>query len=135
VFGVEADFGHGPGFFEGDDRHLVQNSSVTTVTGGLVIALPARLVTYTLRPYFAAGGGLMHVGIEGVLGGVRVSSNLPTLAIGGGVTGFVSDRVGVNWDVRYFGSIRRGRDVTGTSIGGEEELSFWRASMALALRY
>jgi hypothetical protein len=135
VVGLEVDFGFAPGLFEGGDGRLVQQSGATTLTANLILALPRRLAAYTLRPYFAAGAGLSHVWIEGILGGVQVSSTLPAMDVGGGVTGFLSDRVGVSWDVRYFGSLRRGRSVSGISIGGEEQLSFWRASMALALRY
>jgi hypothetical protein len=135
VIGIEGDFAYGPGFFEPGDQRLVQKSSVTTLTGNLVIAVPRRLAAYTLRPYVAVGVGLMHVRIEGVLDAVLISSTLPAADLGGGVTGFLTDRIGVSWDVRYFGSLRRGRVVSGITIGGEEELSFWRASMALAIRY
>jgi hypothetical protein len=49
------------------------------------------------------------------------------------VTGFVTHRVGVSWDLRRFGTIH-GKSGRGISIGAEQ-LSFWRASMALAIRY
>jgi hypothetical protein len=62
-----------------------------------------------------------------------VSSTLPATDVGGGVTGFLSKRIGVNWDVRYFQSVGRG-DQVGLSIG-PEQLSFWRANMAIAIRY
>jgi hypothetical protein len=50
VFGVEVDFGRAPGFFQTDEprdpenaQPLVLTSAVTTLTGNVVIALPARL--------------------------------------------------------------------------------------------
>jgi hypothetical protein len=47
-----------------------------------------------------------------------------------GVTGFLSDRFGVSWDVRRF------RSVGGQDPGSDgPRLSFWRANMALAIRY
>lgn len=136
LVGIDADFGHGPGFFQSGDQSLVAGSSVTTLTGNIVVALPRRLSEYTLRPYFVGGAGLMHVRITDspkVLGG---SSTLAAIDIGGGVTGFLTDRVGLSWDVRRFQSV--GGMVGGLSIGPEqrpEQLSFWRANMALAFRY
>jgi hypothetical protein len=135
VLGVEGDFGYGPGFFEAGDRFLVQDSAVTTVTGNVVLALPQRLAAYSLRPYFVAGGGLMRVRRDGVLGALPVSATLPTTDVGGGVTGFFSDHVGVSWDMRYFRSLSGEREATLSGPLGEEQLSFWRLSMALALRY
>jgi hypothetical protein len=58
--------------------------------------------------------------------------NIAALDVGGGVTGFLTDRLGLNWDLRWFRSLR-GRQ-QGVSLG-REKLSFWRASMAVAVRY
>ena len=52
--------------------------------------------------------------------------------LAGGVTGFLTDRVGLNWDVRYFRSVG-GKEDTGLSIG-KEQISFWRATMGVAIR-
>lgn len=132
VLGVEADFGHAPGFFQGDGR-LVQGSSVTTLSGSLVIALPRRTSGYGLRPYFVGGAGMMHVRIDHQLGVLQVSSTLPEFHLGGGVTGFLTDRLGLSWDIRHFRSIG-GVEGQGVSFG-RERLSFWRGLMALAIRY
>ena len=61
-----------------------------------------------------------------------VSSTLPAVDVGGGVTGFLTDRIGVSWDVRHFRSV--GGEARDLSIG-REQLSFWRANMALVFRY
>lgn len=129
--GLEADFSLAPGF--SGDPGLVVGSRLTTLTGNIVIALPRRLAQYSLRPYFVGGAGLVHARQEDIGEVLQVSSTLATLDIGGGVTGFLSDRIGLNWDVRRFRSIG-GSDQTGISFG-RERVSFWRASMALALRY
>jgi hypothetical protein len=134
TLGVEADLGYAPGFFQTGDPHLVVRSSATTLTGNVVLAVPRRLTQYTLRPYFVGGGGLMHAHSEDFFGAVPVTSTLPAMDLGGGVTGFLTNRFGVNWDVRYFRSLRRTDTGSGVSFGAEE-LSFWRASMALAIRY
>ena len=50
-----------------------------------------------------------------------------------GVTGFLSDRIGLIWEARYFSSVGD-RKARGFSFGAEQ-LSFWRASMGLVIRY
>ena len=137
IFGVEADFGRSPGFFQIDDPaalRLVRTSAVTTLTGNIVIALPGQMAGYGLRPYFSGGAGLMHIDAFGALGGVLHNRTLPSLSLGGGVTGFLSNTVGLNWDVRRLNTLRGEGETLGHSVG-REQLSFWRATMALALRY
>ena len=131
VFGIEADFGHTPGFFQSSDAPFVTDSGVTTFTGNLIVAMPRRLAQYTLRPYVVGGAGMMHVRFDG-LGGLQTTSNLQVMDLGGGVTGFLTKRLGVSWDVRYFRSIDRTLE-NGFSFTSEH-LSFWRASMAMAIR-
>jgi len=134
VLGVEVDFGHSPRFFQSGNNQLVLSSSVTTLTGGIVISLPRRLTEYTLRPYLVAGGGAVRSRIDHVFGVLPVSDLRAVADFGGGVTGFVTSRVGLCWDVRHFGTIGRNSGDKGVSFGAEQ-LSFWRASMALAIRY
>lgn len=132
MLGVEADLGVMPGFFSAGENKVVR-SSVTTFSGNVVIAVPQHLTQYTLRPYFVGGGGLMHAQSELAFNPLPVASTLPAIDVGGGVTGFLTDRIGLNWDVRYFRSLGGGDADRGISIG-PERLSFWRASMALAIR-
>ena len=132
LIGLEADVGYAPGFFQSGGQHLVTRSSATTVTGNIVVALPRRLAEFTLRPYFVGGAGLMQARINDPSKVLGVSSTLPALDLGGGVTGFLSDRIGVSWDVRHFRSF--GGKARGLSFG-REQLSFWRANMALVFRY
>jgi hypothetical protein len=139
IFGLEADFGRAPGFFQTEESNLppelrVVESAVTTLTGNIVIALPRRMAGYGLRPYFVGGAGLMHVDLLGKIDIVRHNRTLPTLSLGGGVTGFLTDRVGFNWDVRRLSTLRGEGETLGNSLG-DEQLSLWRATMAVALRY
>jgi hypothetical protein len=135
TLGVEADLGYAPGFFQTGDlqQPLVVSSSATTLTANVLVAVPRHLTQYTLRPYFVGGGGLMHAGFEDFFG-LTVRSTLPAMDVGGGVTGFLTNRFGVNWDVRYFRSFGGKDEGIGVSKG-PEELSFWRAHMALAVRF
>ena len=146
VFGVEVDFGYAPGFFQSGGESAGQSvgcqtantlcvvrSRVSTLTGNVVIAMPRRLTAYTLRPYFIGGVGLIHANSVLALGAPGVSETLPAIDVGGGVAGFLSKRIGLGWDVRHFRSVGKG-DERGQSFG-PEQLSFWRANMAVAIRY
>jgi hypothetical protein len=136
IFGLEADWGRAPGFFQTDAvaEPLVTQSAVTTLTGNVVIAWPRRLAGYGLRPYFSGGAGLMHVDLLGRITAIRHNRTLPALSLGGGVTGFLSDRVGLNWDIRRLSTFRGEGETLGNSLG-DEQLSLWRATMGVALRY
>ena len=137
VFGIEVDFGRAPGFFETGDQTLVKGSSVTTFTGNVVIAPPRHLTEYTLGPYFVAGAGLMRARSNEFFDVLSVASTLPAMDVGGGVTGFLTKRIGLSWDARYFWSVG-GKELRGLSLGPQqasEQLSFWRASMGLVVRY
>ena len=139
IFGFEGDFGRAPGFFQADVRdpvveRLVLTSSVTTLTGNVVVALPRRMAGYGLRPYFSGGAGLMHVDAFGKFGVVEHNRTLPALSLGGGVTGFLTNSVGLSWDVRRLNTLRGEGETQGKSVG-REQLSFWRATMAVAVRY
>ena len=130
VLGVEGDVGTAPGFFEAG-KDFVLSSRVTTLTGNVVVAVPKRLAEYTLRPFFVGGMGLMHVQSEGRQGAFPVSRTLPAVDIGGGVTGFLNERVGLSWELRHFRSL--GGDTQGNTFV-PERLSFWRATMAITIR-
>jgi hypothetical protein len=138
IFGFEGDFGRAPGFFQTGNPPIpeaeVLTSAVTTLTGNVVIALPRRMAGYGLRPYFSGGAGLMHIDALGKLSIVEHNRTLPTLSLGGGATGFLTNRVGLNWDVRRLNTLRGEGETLGNSLG-RERLSFWRATMAVALRY
>ena len=140
IFGLEADFGRAPGFFQTDQavtgasEPVLLSSAVTTLTGNVVIALPARMAGYGLRPYFSGGAGLMHIDTVTQLQAFDVHRTLPTLSLGGGVTGFLTSTVGLSWEIRRLSTLRREGETLGNSLG-REQLSFWRATMAVALRY
>jgi hypothetical protein len=132
LVGFDVDLAHAPGFFQAGHQALVIASSVTTITGNVVVTLPRRMTEYALRPYFVGGAGFMRVRIDDVFGALRVRDTLATIDVGGGATGFVTDTWGLCWDVRYFRGFSDAQ-VRGVSFG-PERLSFWRASMAIVLR-
>jgi hypothetical protein len=131
LFGGEIDVADVPGFLESGDKHLVLHSRVTTVCANVVLAAPHRLTEYSLRPYVVAGGGMMRIRETTSLGVFDVSTLTPAFDVGIGAVAFVTNRAGVSWDVRRFQSFHDDEVQT----VGDGHLSFWRATMAVVLRY
>jgi hypothetical protein len=134
MFGVEAEIADAPGFFQAGNKHLVLSSRVTTLTGNVVVAAPRRYLEYALRPYLVGGAGVMRARIDDYFGVLKVARVLPSFNVGAGVVGFITADVGICWDVRRFQSLSGNSDEQGLTFG-HERLSFWRASMGLAIRY
>ena len=138
VFGIEGEWTQAPGFFQTREQDLVTSSGAQTFTGSLVVAIPRRIAQYSLRPYLVAGAGIMRLRSDpAATSAIPIQETLAAIDVGGGATGFFNERVGVAWDLRYFRSV--GGEVTGDTIittdGLAKQLSFWRANMALVLRY
>ena len=135
LFGAEVDAFDAPGFFETGDKDLVHVSRVFTVTGNVIVAAPHRLTEYWLRPYVVGGAGLMRVKTTTSFSVFDVSAVLPTVDVGVGAVAFVTNRAGVCWEVRRFQSVGGSSDTSGGLSFGERHLSFWRATIAVVIRY
>jgi len=135
MFGVEGEFADAPGFFQAGSQHLVLSSRVTTLTGNVVVAAPRRYTEYGLRPYLVGGAGMMRAHIEDYFGIFKVARVLPSFDVGAGAIGFITADVGICWEVRRFQSLGGSSEEQGLTTIGHERLSFWRASMGLAIRY
>ena len=136
LFGAEVDVFDAPGFFEAG-KDLVHSSRVTAVTGNVIVAAPHRVTEYSLRPYLVGGAGLMQVRTTTLFNVFDVSAVIPAVNVGAGVVAFVTNRVGVSWELRRFQSVGDNPASGGLSfgVGGEQHLSFWRAAMAAVIRY
>src|SRR3954470_17663957 len=136
VIGVEGDLATTAGFFSGDPslpQTLVLRSHVATVMGNAIVAMPKSISQYGLRPYAVAGLGGMHVSVADNQQAYVFASWLSAWDLGGGATGFLSDFVGLNWDVRFFKTLQSKPGGTGVSVG-PGQLSFWRATMGISIR-
>ena len=132
VFGVEADFGESPRFFERDSRGgLITSSNLATFTGNIVLALPLGLTRESLRPYVVAGGGLIHAASNNIIGFESFDRTLSALDVGGGAIGMISTRTGFRFDLRHFRSLYAQDLLLPTTA----HLSFWRATVGVTLRY
>lgn len=132
IFGIEADLGYTPRFFERSSGSLVARSQVLTLMGNLIVTAPRSLTGYSLRPFVSGGAGLMHVGIDDVAGVLPVDSNLLGVNVGGGAVGGLTYRTSVRFDLRYYrGATTTAEEAVGA---GRTTLSFWRAAVGLTLR-
>ena len=134
VFGTEIDVADAPGYFQSGDKNLVHSSRVTTVCGNVIVAAPHRLTEYAVRPYFVGGAGLMQVRTTTAFSVFDVSTVIPAVDAGVGAVAFLTNKVGASVDVRRFQSVGSHTGDGGLSFG-DAHLSFWRATMAVAIRY
>ena len=130
--GIEGDLDHTPHFFERGVGRLNAKSSVTTLTGNLVIAVPSTITRESLRPYFVGGVGLMHAYLQTIGDVFNTNTNLVGLDLGGGVIGFVSPRAGARFELRHFKNLSR--DSQAVTLGSTR-LSFWRLTAGAVLKY
>ena len=108
---------------------------MTTLTGNLVIAAPRHLTEYVLRPYFVGGAGLMRIHADDYFGAFKVERIVPGFDFGGGVLMFFTNTLGASFEVRRFQNFYKQSTDAGLTLTGSERLSFWRAGLALAIRY
>jgi opacity protein-like surface antigen len=131
VLGAEIDFGYIPGYFNrADALNTVEMSSVMTLTGDVLIAVPAAVSRDGLRPYLVGGLGWMRVAREGVgvvVGIVDPTNNRLAINFGGGAIGRLTNRTSLRFELRQF------RDVE--DLDSDLPLRFWRATVGVAFRY
>ncbi len=132
IFGAELDFGYVPRFFESGQLLVRPGSNAITFTGNVIASLPLSVTRDSLRPYFTAGVGVLHTGGDDLANTTDIDRNLLAVSVGGGAIGFVNARAGVRFDIRRIRSTSTAVDTTGES---EPRLSFWRATIGVALRY
>lgn len=132
ILGIEGSAVYSPGFFQRSNTLLI-GSHLRMASGTVILAAPLQLTRESLRPYVTAGVGSIHVGLEDVLGLFTQSRSMPAFVVGGGALGFVTRTTGVRFDVRRVQSLDRVTSrLTGTT---QTSLSFWQASLGIALRY
>jgi opacity protein-like surface antigen len=133
VLGIEGELGHTPRFFERSTGNLVARSNVTTLMGNVMFAVPRSIPRDSLRPYAVAGLGWMRVSIDDVNNLLPVQANLIGLTLGAGAIGHLTNRTSIRFDLRHSRNIKRTNTESVPGFGGIAEISFWRATVGLAL--
>jgi hypothetical protein len=133
IFGWEADLSYTPEFFEGNDNDFdfIDGSNVVSAMANAIIGIPVGGQTGGgVRPYFAAGIGLLSREVQSDNDLFDVNSNEWGFNLGGGVMGFMSDHVGFRGDFRY---IRSFEDLEQTLDAGS--FDFWRGTAGVTFRW
>ncbi|MYH27493.1 MAG: outer membrane beta-barrel protein [Acidobacteria bacterium] len=115
---------------------FADNSRVTMLMGNAVLGFPFG----RFRPYLVGGLGWLRKEVLG--NGATARTGGLGLDLGGGILGFLSGSVGIRVDLRYVRSVTeedldtiRAPDSLGFADFLTEDISFWRASTGLAIRF
>jgi hypothetical protein len=139
--GVEAYYVHTPGFFDSKQFNIslprILRSRTYAAMGNVVLATPRAWNRYGLRPSLSGGIGLMHAFAEDQNRVFPFRVNLLGMNLGGGAVGFLSDNVGVRFDLRYF------RNIKGVSqedlevpvtLGEPVRLRYWTIGFGMVIK-
>jgi opacity protein-like surface antigen len=131
IFGLEIDASLTPEFF-GSDREGIDDSNVTTVMANLVLSAPTE--SPVIRPYVAAGFGLIRAKATSVGNVFDFDDNSFGVNIGGGVVAQASDRIGIRGDLRYFRRVQDASDDEDFDLD-LAGFNFWRATLGVSFRF
>jgi hypothetical protein len=131
ILGAEGLIVWTPGLFTGDNG-LVKSSRSISAMGNIVVTTPRRWTEYSLRPFVSGGFGLIKVSKTDAFEVFPFNSNIPAFNIGGGAIGFLSQRTGLRFDLRYYSSLARSDE--GPVAVGPVHFRYRTASVGLVLR-
>jgi hypothetical protein len=136
LFGIEGIVTWTPGFFESSpsfedipSQPSVNDSRTTSIMANVLLTLPQRWTEYGLRPFVSGGFGFLRASHSDALLPVRL--NTAGFNVGGGAIGFLSDRTGVRFDVRYHTTLSQAGDATSF---GPAHLRYVTASVGIVFR-
>ncbi len=135
LFGVEGIALFIPSFFRGEPAPLVpplEQGRSFAFMGNVVVTAPQRWTEYGLRPFVSGGLGLMRASQLDRAGLFPVTSNFAGYNVGIGAVGFLSQRRGLRFDVRYYSSLNRPDQ--GPVGFGPVHLSYMTASVGFVFR-
>jgi hypothetical protein len=140
IFGVEAVGLWIPGFFGNDNREgvasgitdFVKESRVISLMGNVVVTAPQRWTEYNLRPFISGGVGIIRPRSTDFNNITAFDKSFNGFNLGGGAVGFLSQRTGVRFDLRYHRTMR-GLRTEDYSIG-PVRLQYMTASIGVVLR-
>jgi hypothetical protein len=111
----------------------VTGSQTMALMGNVVLTTPRRWTEYGLRPFVSGGLGLLRASTTYREGGpVPFTSNLTGFNIGGGAIGFLSQRTGLRFDLRYYANVHQPEQ--GPIAIGRVHLSYMTASVGVVIR-
>jgi hypothetical protein len=146
VIGAEVLVVFVPGFFETARTPLstdvprveIESSRTIALMANAVLTTPRRWTEYGLRPFVSGGFGVLHSSETFQVSQVTpvvlfpVNAGMAGFNIGGGAVGFLTNRTGVRFDLRYYSSLRD--TDKGTMAIGLARLHYMTASVGLVIR-
>lgn len=145
--GLESLFLYVPGFFEPRDTEpvfadqapiTIIESRTFALMGNVVLTTPRAWNEYGLRPYVSGGMGLLGVYALDQNNLFPARGNLLGYNVGGGAVGFLTDRVGVRFDLRYISTTPHGRESSEDILTVDSErvrLHYWTATVGVVFKY
>ncbi len=140
--GVEGIVMYTPGFFQNESPSLVPDppstvdSRLFTMMGNVVCTTPRSWNEYGLRPFISGGLGMLYASSTDRRSIQEIRKWLPGYNVGGGATGFLTERVGLRFELRRFSTLRAVEPSSGEAISiGAITLKFWAAHVGVVLKY
>lgn len=142
LLGLEGHFVYTPGFFESRQSNIlvpaqILESRTYAAMGNIVLTTPRAWATRTgLRPSVFGGIGLIHAAARDQLAVFPYRLSLWGMNVGGDAVGFLTERIGVRFDVRYFRNIRgvpQDELEVPVTVGEPVRLRYWTASIGVVI--
>jgi hypothetical protein len=139
--GAEGLIVYTPGFFQQDNPPLIDgevppdivSSRTLALMGNVVLTIPRSWNEYGLRPFVSGGIGMLSATAIDALDILAVDTKLLGYNVGGGAVGFLTDRVGLRFDLRYFSNLKPSDPELNAT--GRVHLSYWTGSVGVVFRY
>jgi hypothetical protein len=143
--GLESVFVYVPGIFETPDldplsdippSNAITESHSFALMGNVVLTTPRSWSEYGLRPYLSGGLGMLRASHNDPF--FPTDANLPAYNIGGGAVGFLSDRVGLRFDLRFFRTLPPGEEqgpFQETEDQSRVRLHYWTGTVGVVFKY
>ena len=143
--GLESVFVYVPGIFETPPpdpfsntppSQAITKSHSFALMGNVVLTTPRAWNQYGLRPFISGGLGLLRVSHNDIAFPAR--GNLPAYNVGGGAVGFLTDKVGLRFDLRYYRTLPPGQepgDQTVTEFQDRVHVHYWTGSVGVVFKY
>jgi hypothetical protein len=131
LVGAEAVIAYTPGFFQADGG-LVSESRAFALMGNVVLTAPRRWTEYGLRPFVSGGLGYLRASYSETT--FPVSSNLAGFNVGGGAIGFLTEKIGLRFDLRYYANLHRPEQGPSSPALGRVTIHYFTGSVGIVFR-
>lgn len=133
VAGFELDLGNAPAFLESKTGQAIDDSNLLTFMGNVVVPFPT--TSSRIRPYAVGGLGLVHTKVTMPGNTLEIDDENFGFDLGGGLTAFLNEHVGLRGDFRYFRAIRNDDASAEADAVGISELKFLRGTFGVTFKF